>query len=525
VTGIALLLAAAAIGHIGARALRLPAIPFLLAAGFALDRTGLVAITVLEDALVLGVAFLLFVGGTELNPARLRTQRRAAVRVGLVQFAVLAASGLAVCAALGYDVVAAGYLALALTASSTLVGIRLLQRRRQMYEPFGRLVVGVLLLQDFLVILLVPLVTGIPAGWAAGARELAGIVILLVLALATGRWVAPALLRAEDDEEPLLLGALTVLFLFVAVAGLIGMPLVVGAFLAGVALSRFPVNGVIRTAVAPISDFFVALFFTGLGALVGLPSLTTLLHAAILAALVVLVTPPLVAIIAERSGLAARPALEAGLLLSQTSEISLVIGLFGWLEGHITAQVFTVIALVTVLTMLLTPAITTDAVVWRVLRLHPVPHRSRGLFPDSGHIVLLGAGTTGLPLLETLLGAGYDLVAIDDDPAIADRLAPSGITCIRGDAADPEVLRKARVHTARLVVSTLRRPEDNHRVLDLAPNVPVLVRVFDEHDAGWIRRRGGTPVAYADATADALLAWMDSHRDTLDHSLAQRLPA
>lgn len=508
-SGIAWLLASAALGHAAARWLRLPVIPFLLAAGFALSRAVEVPGAVLEDGLILGVAFLLFVGGTELNPARLRTQRRAALRVGLIQFAVLAVLGFGAAITLGYDGLTASYLALALTASSTLVGIRLLQRRRQLYEPFGRLVVGVLLLQDLLVITLLPFVTGLPEGWRATARILAGVLLLGGLALAAARWVAPRILAIEDEEEPLLMGAIAALFVFVAVAGLLGVPLVAGAFLAGVALSPFPVNGVIRTAVAPVSDFFTALFFTALGALVGLPTATELMHAAVLVMVVVLATPPLVAFIAERSGLSARPALEAGLLLSQTSEISLVIGLYAFLGGHVTQHAFNVIALVTVFTMLLTPALTADAVVWKLLRLHPAPHRSRGRVPDGGHIVLLGVGSTGLPLLETLLGAGHEVVAVDDDPAIIDRLAAAELPCIRGDASDPDVLRRARVHRARMVVSTLRRPRDNRRVLDMAAGVPVLARVFDEHDAGWIRGHGGMPVPYAAATADRLMEWLD----------------
>lgn len=522
-TGIAWLLASAAVGHVTARILRLPAIPFLLVAGFVLARVARLPAVILEDSLILGVAFLLFVGGTELNPGRLGLRRRAAIRVGLAQFGVLAVLGFAAAMALGHGPLPASYLALALTASSTLVGIRLLQRRRQLYEPFGRLVVGVLLLQDLLVVMLVPLVTGLPAGWAAAARTLVGVLLLGALALASARWVSPWILAVENEEEPLLMGAIAVLFVFVAVAGILGVPLVAGAFLAGVALSRFPVNAVIRNAVAPISDFFTALFFTALGALVGLPTPQALFHAAVLALVVITATPPLVAFLAERSGLSARPALEAGLLLSQTSEISLVIGLHALLAGHIDQQAFDVIALVTVLTMVATPAITADAVVWKLLRLHPVPHRSRGRIPAGGHVVLLGTGTTGLPLLETLLGEGYALVAVDDDPAVIDRLATADVACIRGDASDPEVLRRARVDRARIVVSTLRRARDNGRVLDLAGDVPLLARVFDEHDAEWIRRRGGTPVVYADATADRFFEWMQSHEREADLDARSRL--
>lgn len=153
--GLAVLLLAAAIAFTVARWLGLPAVPALLIAGLALAAIGAVPIELLEDALVLGATFLLFVAGSELNPGRTRAQRDTAIRVGAYQFILLAAIGFAAAAALGFSRLDAVYVALALTVSSTLVVVQLLQRRGQLFEPFARLVVGVLLLQDLLVILII----------------------------------------------------------------------------------------------------------------------------------------------------------------------------------------------------------------------------------------------------------------------------------------------------------------------------------------------------------------------------------
>ncbi|MGH7540841.1 MAG: cation:proton antiporter, partial [Gemmatimonadota bacterium] len=334
--------------------------------------------------------------------------------------------------------------------------------------------------------------------------------------------VGPLLVRAAADEEVVLLGALAILFVFLATADLLAVPLVVGAFLAGVALSRFPVDGVVRAELAPIGDFFVAIFFTALGALVRVPTPTQLWQAALLAALVLVVTVPLVTWIAERTGFAARTAIEAGLLLSQTSEISLVIGLSGMIEGDIGADVFTVIALVTMGTMLLTPILATDAVAWRLMRFHP-GRRERPSTPPSGHVLLLGAGSTGMPLLEDLVLTGCAVVVVDDDPAVIAQLDEAGIQTVRGDAADGRVLRRAGADRARAVVSTMRRPRDNAGLLALARGVPVLVRVFDEGDARWVREHGGVPVLYSEATARGLLEWFDEEREALEGNLRDRL--
>ena len=507
--GIAVLLAAAALAYAVSKAARIAPVPLLLIAGLILGRTGLLPAALLEDALILGVTFLLFITGIELNPRRTRRQRGLALRVGLLQFVLLGAAGFALALALGFNTVTAAYLALALTASSTLVIVRLLRQRRQMYEPYARMVIGVLLLQDLLVIVLIPIVTRAPAGTYAVVVGVVGVAVLVGLTLAVLRWGTPLLVRLDGEDEPLLLAVLALLFLFIGAADTMGLPLVVGAFLAGVALSNFPANAVVRPQLVSIGDFFTAIFFTALGALIGVPSSGELLQALVLAALVVIVTPPLVTVLAERAGLSARPAIEAGLLLSQTSELSLVVGLYAMLAGQIDRSVFTIIALVTLLTMVLTPVIASGRVAWALLRLHPVRTRGQIAAPAGGHVLMLGSGTTGTPLLETMLGSGYEVVVVDDDPAVVGDLRSADVPVIRGDATDIDVLTEAHARSARVISSTIRRPEDNGRLLEYARGVPVIVRVFEEADAAWIRAMGGTPVLYSEAAAEMMLRWYD----------------
>jgi len=523
--GVAALLLAAAAAFVLARALRVPAIPLLLLAGLGLSFVAPLQPEELENALILGVSMVLFVVGMELDPRRTRNQRRAALQVGFVQFSVLAVLAYLVSRALGFGSVEAGYVALALTASSTLVGVRLMQQRRQLFEPSGRLVLGVLLLQDVLVLLSIPLVTELASGWQAVLEGLGGMALLAAATLGVRRWIAPLLLRVAHDQERVLLGALAILFLFLGGATLLDVPAVAAAFLAGVSLSRFPVSGIVRAEMAPIGDFFAAIFFTALGAFVRIPTPMELLQAAVLATMVIVVTVPLVTVIAERAGFSAKPAIEAGLLLAQCSEMSLVIGLAGMIEGVLRPEVFVVIALVTLGTMLLTPVVATDRAAWWLVHRHPGRRRRHTGHPPEGHVLLLGAGTTGMPLMEDLILAGARVVVVDDDPAVSNELTAAGVRTVRGDAADPDVLRRAGAERARLISSTVRRARDNQAVLELAGTVPVLVRVFDAEDARWVLEQGGIPVAYSEAAADGLMAWFERERPVLDEELNQRLAA
>jgi CPA2 family monovalent cation:H+ antiporter-2 len=519
--GIAILLAAAAVGHILALRLRVPATPLLMVCGFVIGRFDFVSFDLLENGLILGTTFLLFSAGIELDPSRVRAQRGAAIRVGLLQFFTLGAAGFLAALALGFTPIGSIYLGLALTASSTLVVVGLLQRRGRFFEPTARLVIGVLLLQDLLVVLIVPALTRLTEGWLAVLLGSLGSLLLVLAAWVMVRRLAPLLARLERDDEALLLAVLAILFIFAGLAAALRLPVVVGAFLAGVSLARFPVNGIVRPQLDSIADFFTAIFFTALGAVIS-PGLPELLRATMLAALVIVCTPPLVAAVAERSGFSTRAALESGLLLSQTSEMSLVVGLYGLLAGQIAQDTFTVIALVTVMTMVLSPFLATDRLVWWLLRFHP-SRRTIDAQQMSGHVLLLGTGTTGMPLLETILAAGQSVLAVDDDPAVIGRLQDADVPCVRGEAADPKVLQGAGADRARIISSTIRRPEDNRRLLEFARGVPALVRVFDLEDARWVRELGGIPVVYSEAAAEGLLRWYNRERERLHEQRASRV--
>jgi Kef-type K+ transport system membrane component KefB len=507
--GVAVLIAAAALAHLAARRFGLPPIPLLLLAGVVLSRVAPPAPGLLQDALVVGASFLLFLAGLELDPRRMRAQTRAVLQVGSLHLLVLTGAGYVASIGLGLDPRSAAYVAVALAGSSTLVGITTLQARGRMYEPLGRLVLGVLLLQDLLVLVSIPLLSAAGGEWLDAARGIVAVVALGSLAVAVRAWGTPALLRVADEPELVLLGTLTLLFAFLALGNQLGLPTVVGSFLAGVALARFPSNRVARPELAPVGDFFSALFFTALGALVQAPTPTLLLQAAVLGALLVLVTVPLVTALVERAGFPAKAAIESGLLLSQASELALVIGLAGVLEGDVGPEIFTLIALVTLVTMLLTPFLANDRVAEWLVRYHPSRRREgRGVLHHD-HVLLLGAGSTGMAVLEELVFSGASVVVVDEDPAVMARLTEAGIPSEEGDAADRKVLERAGAERARVVISTIHRPRENQALLELARGVPVLVRVFDAADADWVRARGGMPLLYSEAAADALLEWYD----------------
>ncbi|MFO8100490.1 MAG: cation:proton antiporter [Salinibacter sp.] len=507
------LLGLAAVGVGLSRWTQFPAIPFLLVGSLGLSATGLVGDPqFVEDVLFLSVSVLLFVAGTDLSLQRVGPFASAALRIGLVQFVGLAAAGVGLALGLSYGLTDALYLGLALSASSTIVGVRLLERRQQLFEPFGRTVVGVLLLQDVLVVLLLPLLLRFPDGAAGILRSLGGTILLLGGVAVVMKGVVPFLLERTLDAETQLLAVLGVLFGFMGVAEWVEVPRFAAAFLAGVALSGFPFSGLVHSEMQPLYDFFSAIFFASLGIAATVPSWSLVGHAVLFGGIVLLLTPLLVAIVGEWTGLVARPAVESGLLLAQTSEFSLVVGLQALVAGQIGGDVFGVIVLTTVLTMMATPLLTRDTVVWELVRWHPSRHLDPLTDVPSGHVLLLGGGRSTQPILRLLRESEYEAVVLDEDPAVLDRLREQGVTCVRGDGGDLSVLLEAGAAQARVIVSTLRNPAVLRDLLNyVGDTVPILVRVFEDHEAEWVEARGGTAVRFAHAAGDAFMDWFAEH--------------
>lgn len=510
---VALLLLVAALAFTLRRLLQVPLIPILLLAGVGL-RVGNLALDeeVARGALDIGLAVLVFGAGMELNPKRSGKQRGAVLGVGLAQFLFVGVGGFFISYQLGLGWLSALYVGLSISTTSTLIVVNLLKARQQMFEPFGRLVTGVLLLQDLLIIVMIVVLIRLPDGPGALLIGLGGLALLLACAYVGLRWGMPRLvLRLKMEQETLGLAILSVLFIFMGLADAMNLPIITGAFLAGVSLSGFPVNSVARGLVGSITTFFKALFFIVLGGLIVVPGPSEWMLAGALTFFILVATPMIVATIAVRMGLTARSAIESGLLLAMTSEFSLVVVLQGLVVGQIESEVFNVVAIVTVLTMSLTPHLATDKMTWALMHLLPRtgPRALSVDMPEGGHVVMLGYGKGGSVVLNALHRAEREVVVVNDDPVVVRELSERGVPAVYGDGSDPRILNAVSARKAQIVISSMRRVADAEAVMKhLGPDgPPLIIRVFEPQEADRIRRGGGIPVLSSEAAADAFMGW------------------
>ena len=284
----------------------------------------------IADIANVGILFLLFLLGLNLEPAELRKLFREAIFVTAASSATFALIGAAIARAFGFAPLDCLLIGATMMFSSTIIALKLLPTSALHQQRMGELIVSILLLQDMLAIgvLLALESFGNP-------ESLISETLLLLLglpALAAFAWLLATrvlttlFLRFDQIQEYLFLVAIGWCLGVAELATLVGLSHEVGAFIAGVTLATSPVARFIAESLKPLRDFFLVLFFFALGAGVDVGRLPeVLLPALALAAFSVLVKPMVFRKLFEREHEKARMAGETGARLGQISEFSLLV--------------------------------------------------------------------------------------------------------------------------------------------------------------------------------------------------------
>lgn len=485
-----------------ARRVGLPPILAYMLAGLVLGPgTGVLVVGASIELLSeLGVALLLFLVGLELSVGRIREVGRSAVITGMVQMGLTFGLGAGAAAALGFAPLEALFLGLAVTFSSTVVVVKMLDLTGDMAAPHGRLSVGVLLVQDVAVALALTLVAGLASGggtgWASLGLDLVvallGTGALVVAAAAGVRWGLPRLLAwLSGVPESLFIVSLTWCFAFILGAEAMHVSIELGAFVAGVALAQVPQCSELRRRVHPLVELFLAIFFVALGA--GLDPATAgeqWLPALVLSLLVLLTKPLIVGWTLGRLGHPDRTGFLAGLTLGQISEFAFVLVGAAAAGGLVGQDMLSLVGLVGLATIG-----TSALIVPRGRRLYGWL-RNRGRWGASllttfgtrageepvsagpeGHVLVVGMNALGRALVEAFAERGERVVAMDTDPA---KLTELPARTVVGSSNVPSVLEEAGLERARLVVAALQIEDANallaHRCREAG--VPVTVHAF-----------------------------------------------
>ncbi|MDE1970447.1 MAG: cation:proton antiporter [Patescibacteria group bacterium] len=493
-----------------ARALRVPTLIAYLATGVVVGALHLSGTTISQDTFSvfsdLGVMFLLFLIGLEINYASLRFVGKPAFVIGVTQVVVTSLVGVAIAYGLGFSWMAAGYIGIALSFSSTVVVMKLLSDKRDVESLYGKLSVGMLLVQDVIALFVLTVLTGIGGDTTPsllmGLFAVGKAIVVLGVVFWMGRTIFPFLVDAVGDSPELLfLVSIAWLFVFVAFVSWMGFSIEIAGFLAGLALANSFMVSQIATRIRPLRDFFIIVFFVTLGASLAVTELHAMFIPLITLTLFVLIGDPLIVlIIMGIMGYSKRTSFFTSVTSGQISEFSFILAAVGLRLHQIPPSITALITAIGIITFIVSAyGITESDVLFARLRtflsfFERAHHKKdKTVHPAfSKPFVLLGYHRTGVSIARHF--PKHDLLIIDFDPEVFQELKREGYACIFGDIGDGEVFEKVRLEEARIIISTIPHIEDNLLLLRIVnattPRPKCIVRADNEREALALYKEG-----------------------------------
>ncbi|MFA5173762.1 MAG: cation:proton antiporter [Candidatus Pacearchaeota archaeon] len=417
----------------------------------------------------IGVAFLIFTAGLEISIKRLKEVGGTAVLGGILQVVLLFTAGFFVSVWLGFAGRIPLYIGLVVAFSSTMIVFKLLADKRELNSLHGRIIIGILLVQDIAAIIALSLLTS-DFTLVSILIALGKAIIFIVIAAILSKAVNPIFRRAAKSQELLLLVSISFLFLFSIGALLADLSLIIGAFFAGVALANSNFKTEIEGEISPIRNFFAIIFFVALGMQLQLISREYLNLLLILIGLIIIFKPLIIMFLIRLIGYKKRTAFFTGNALAQTSEFSLIIAMLGFSLGHLSQALLSVLILITIVTM----SLTTYFIVyerklynwfsWPLNLLNGRGNKKEELEffkKDGKRVILLGCHRMGSLFLKEFLRKKEEVIVVDYNPEIIRALINKKIPCIYGDFVNKEVHDKINISNAEMIISTIPDMEDN----------------------------------------------------------------
>jgi monovalent cation:H+ antiporter-2, CPA2 family len=495
----------------------------------------------------LATVMLMFIIGLHLDMSVLRAGWISAALVGLYAAILSIVAGTGVGMLFGLKLPAAVAIAMAISISSTAVVLRIMEQRRELHKAHGRLTMGVLIVQDLLVLGMMAAVPML-ALWAGqggeGERPQPGLILRDVTVAAVGiaalivvgRWALPRILRAAAGSAEVLLVLSAGIALGAAGAThQLGFSPEFGAFLAGFLLASTPFRYQLSGQLVPLRDLFLAVFFTAMGLEL---NLQTVLHGwwIILAgvAAVVSIKAATMAFGAWAGGATGPVVVFAAVALAQGSEFSLVLLEQYERAGIITEDQGSYALAIVLLTLVLTPFLMRMGRVQapRAARLPLPPWVKRPAMresvpasqaeaeaaaatiapgPPPASAIIAGFGPVGRAVADSLERHGTLVTIIELNPRTVERQRGLGRPIVFGDAANVEVLERAGLADAGAVILTMPDEEAALRackqIRTIRPDVFIAARVGALSKAIQAMQLGADHVVVEElATAEAMAA-------------------
>ncbi len=372
-----------------------------------------------------------------------------------------------------FDLKTSIVLASAFSLSSTAIVVKILGEKGLSETLSGEIMSGILLVQDLAVL---PMIAILPllqknASLLDTSYFLIKAIMILVLTWIFAKKLVPKfsdLVASFKNRELLLIFAITIVLIFGFLTNYFGFSFGLGAFLAGLILSDSGSHFAIFSDIRPLRDVFLAVFFVSLGLSLDFPHLTfNVFNVFSLGAAFLFLKVVLISLIVFYFKYHAKTIIDTSFGLAQVGEFAFVLASVALSSGFINVSNYSLIVLIALLTMVLTPWLFLLAgkfydFVFKISLRYPKIHKKyfsdSDLMPElkdkpySNHVVILGFGRVGKWVGAALKSADIPYLVVDYNPHIVRELKLKGVDVIFGDPTEIDVLNLAQVDKASLII-------------------------------------------------------------------------
>ncbi len=454
----------------------------------------------------LGITLVLFMLGLELKLKGLRSVGLSSLIIGTLQVIFTFAAGYILSLLLHFSIITSLYIGIALTFSSTIIIVKLLSDKRDLGSLSGKISVGILILHNLVAVLVIMLLAAFNKENILLAQDVAIVLlkggVLVFGILFVSRVILPKIIHiiAKSQEMLFLFSLAWVFGLSAAVSSsIIGFPIEIGGFLAGLSLADSTENFQIAAKVRALRDFFLTIFFVTLGMRIEFESLQRLLIPIIVLSLFILIAKPAIMIfIMSILRYRKRTSFLAGLNMAQISEFSFIVVFLGNRMGHLPNDIVSLSTVLGLTTFVLSTYMISGGntlykffgpyikIFERKVTIKENDNSTeRNLKALDNHVILIGGHRIGKSMLRAL-GNKENIVVVDFDPDIIRSLGDEGILNVFGDIADVDIQERVNLQKAKIIISTVPDIEDNLLLLQSLKNFKdkkVLVVAQDVNEA------------------------------------------
>lgn len=454
-----------------------------------------------------GIVLLLFIIGLNLNFTHLKSIGKSSFITGLGQVLFTSIFGFLILLALKMPVWSAGYLAVVITFSSTIIIMKLLSDKNDTETVYGRHTIGLMLVQDVIAVLLMVGI-GIFAKEGNAMGSIAVLVIKLGFILSavylSNKYILPWFLnRISNSSELLFIFTVSWCFGMASILYFLGFSIEIGAIIAGVSLSSSPYQPEIASRVKPLRDFFLIMFFIMLGSEMNMVSIGNIWLPGLVLSLFILIGNPLILYTLFRLlKFTRRNSFLAGLTAAQVSEFGFVILFAGRQIGHFDSEIVPIFTMVAIITIFASSyLIINSEKIYNFLLpffnlFGPDKYRQINKLPPKYDVWLIGCHRIGEKVCQALKEKKFKFCVIDFDPKVIAKLKRQKIPAIFGDISDVEFLDNLSMANAKLVIMTIPSADDQlnliHHLRKINPEAHIIANAYQADDALTLYKSGAS---------------------------------